>query len=80
MDGKCTLHPLAAFEERISIRDKPGNGRPATYVLATDWEGTPLSPMMERAHPLGWRTVDIGCGHDIMLDEPAKLTAGLKKL
>jgi pimeloyl-ACP methyl ester carboxylesterase len=56
VDGKCTLHPLAAFEERITIKRKPGNGRPATYILATNWEGTPFPPMKARALSLGWRT------------------------
>jgi len=79
VDRKCTLHPLAAFEERITIKGRPGNGRPATYILATNWEGTPFPPMKERAQALGWPTVDVACGHDIMLDEPAKLTAELKR-
>jgi pimeloyl-ACP methyl ester carboxylesterase len=73
VDRKCTLHPLAAFEERIAIKGKPGNGRPATYILATNWEGTPFPPMKERAQRLGWRTVEIACGHDVMLDRPAEL-------
>ena len=80
VDGKCTLHPLAAFEERIAIKGKPGNGRPATYILATNWEGTPFSPMKERARSLGWRTIEMACGHDIMLDQPTELTAELIRL
>jgi pimeloyl-ACP methyl ester carboxylesterase len=77
VDRKCTPHPLAAFEERIAIKGKPGNGRPATYILATNWEGTPFPPMKERARRLGWRTVDIACGHDVMLDRPAELAAAV---
>ncbi len=80
VDGKCTLHPLAAFEERIAIKGKPGNGRPATYMLATNWENTPFPPMKERARALGWRTLDIACGHDIMLDQPAELAAQLVRV
>ena len=80
VDGKCTLHPLAAFEEPIAIESKPGNGRPATYILATAWQGTPFPPMKERARGLGWRTVDMACGHDIMLDQPAELAAELARL
>jgi pimeloyl-ACP methyl ester carboxylesterase len=77
VDRKCTPHPLASFEERIPIKGKPGNGRPATYILATSWQGTPFPPMKERAQRLGWRTLDMACGHDIMLDQPTELAATL---
>ena len=80
VDARCTLHPLAAFEEKISLAGATGHGRPATYVLATDWEGTPFPPMKERAQALGWNCVDFPCGHDVMLDRPAELSGLLARL
>jgi len=80
VDARCTMHPLAAFQEKIKLAAPAGNGRPATYVLATDWEGSPFPAVKQRAVAKGWRTVDMNCGHDVMLDRPAELTALLAAL
>ena len=45
------------------------------YVLATGWGGTdaPFRPHYSKAVEQGWKTIEMGCGHDVMLDEPIRL-------
>jgi hypothetical protein len=48
-----------------------------TFILATDWDGSPFPPHYERAKAKGWKTLTMRCGHDVMLDLPRELTDAL---
>jgi pimeloyl-ACP methyl ester carboxylesterase len=70
VDSQCTPHPLAAFQEPLRLGGGLGAIPGRSYVFASDWTGTPFGADYERAKAAGWRTCEVACGHDVMLDDP----------
>ncbi len=65
-------HPLRTFQTPLMLRNKPGNGLPATYVCCTDPLYANLASSRERARRrpgMAWR--ELATGHDAMLTAPA---------
>ena len=77
VDSQCTMHPLAAFQQPITLRGQPPAARSTTFILATGFDNSPFPPFYERAITLGWATLKMDCGHDVMLDRPEELTRAL---
>jgi pimeloyl-ACP methyl ester carboxylesterase len=77
VNRQCTMQPLATFQQPIRLTgasDRIGN---VTFILANGWGPGPFLPFYEKAKVKGWRTLAIECGHDVMLDQPDKLTEAL---
>ncbi len=48
-----------------------------TFILATRPQtATPFPKFTERAKAKGWKTLEMNCGHDVMLDMPVELNRG----
>ena len=78
VNRQCTLHPLKSFQQRIRLTGGIDTIERVTYVRAAGFEdGSPFPPFYEKAKARGWKTVTMACGHDVMLDEPEKLTSVL---
>lgn len=73
MDGQCTWQPLATFEQKIQLTGAGDGVTDVTYIYAAGWEGSPFPASYERAKEKGWRTLEMACGHDVMLDAPGEL-------
>jgi hypothetical protein len=78
VDAKCTPQPLATFQQGVVRGDLPAAR--TTYILATDWSGSPFPQFRDRATVNGWHTVDMHCGHDVMLDRPEELVRALAEV
>ena len=74
VDAQCTPHPLPSLEERIRLAGGLGQVQDVTHILAADYRGTPFVPSHERARKRGWKTREIACGHEVMLDLPDALS------
>ena len=72
VDAQCTPQPLATFQQGVVRRDLPA-ARTA-YIFAAGWSGSPFGQFRDHATANGWHTVDMQCGHDVMLDRPEDLT------
>lgn len=78
VDRQCTMHPLAAMEQRLPLTGGRENIADISFILATGWDGpSPFPPFYEKARTRGWRTSTVPCGHDVMLDLPQQLTTML---
>jgi pimeloyl-ACP methyl ester carboxylesterase len=77
VDRQCTPQPLATFQQRIKLNGGVSQISQNYFIYASDWEGTPFTACYERAKARRWTTSEIACGHDVMLDCPEALTAGL---
>jgi pimeloyl-ACP methyl ester carboxylesterase len=77
VDGKCTLHPLASFREPLTLTGGLERIPNVSYVYASGWAGgnSPFHSFYEKAQSQGWKTHEINCGHDVMIDEPEALAA-----
>jgi pimeloyl-ACP methyl ester carboxylesterase len=77
-DRLSTAHPLASFCEPVMLTGDWRKVSRKTYVRATGWQGYESlgfrSYQAVSAEP-GWKTVDVPCGHEVMLDAPETLAS-----
>src|SRR5262249_30793173 len=75
VNRQCTVQPIETFQQRIKLGSGIKKIQNVTFILATGFvEGSPFPPFYEKAKTKGWKTLTIGCGHDVMLDRPEELT------
>ena len=74
VDRQCTMQPLATFQQPLTLNGRFSTPRNTTFILAAGFEGSPFPPFYQRARALGWATMTVPCGHDVMLDRPQELT------
>ena len=77
VDRQCTPQSLATFEQPVRLTGRVGAIDNVSFIWASGWEGSPFAPFYEQAKQVGWKTVKIACGHDVMLDRPTALTEAL---
>ena len=78
VNRQCTMHPLAAMEQRLRLTGGRQNITDISFILATGWDGpSPFPPFYEKAKAKRWKTSTVPCGHDVMLDLPEQLTSML---
>ena len=73
IDAQCTPHPLATLQQPLALNHTIAPDK-CTHVLATAYARSPFRPFHEAAIRKGWKTLEIHCGHDAMLDQPAEVT------
>src|SRR4030095_12865445 len=75
VNRQCTAQPIETFQQRIKIGGGIRNIPNVTFILATGFvEDSPFPPFSAKAIAKGWKTLTIGCGHNVMLDRPEELT------
>jgi hypothetical protein len=77
VDRQCTPQSLATFVQPVRLTGRVAAIDNVSFIRASDWKGSPLGPFYEHANQVGWKTVEISCGHDVMLDQPADLAEAL---
>jgi pimeloyl-ACP methyl ester carboxylesterase len=77
VDRQCTPQPLATFDDPLRLSGGIDKVKNVTFILASGFGGSPFGQFYERAKAKGWKTLSLACGHDVMLDMPAELTAAL---
>ena len=73
MDAQCTPHPIKCFLQKLTLtraRERIAN---KSYIRATGNPSEPFDRGMANARAKGWRTYEVPCGHDVMLDMPERL-------
>jgi pimeloyl-ACP methyl ester carboxylesterase len=75
VDGKCTAHPVATLTDKVALTGAREGVAQRTYIRAKEYPNPTfdkyLAALKERD---GWRTYEIACGHDAMVDLPERLT------
>jgi len=78
VNDQCTFQPIQTFQQRISLSGGIRKIENIVYIRAAGFqEGSPFPPFEKKARAAGWKTLQIACGHDVMLDQPQQLTAAL---
>ena len=77
VDRQCTLQSVACFRQPVQLTGGIARIRQVSYVYASGWAGgeSLFRRFRDKAQAQGWRTSEIDCGHDIMLDRPDELAA-----
>ncbi|MBV9558753.1 MAG: alpha/beta hydrolase [Pseudolabrys sp.] len=73
VDRLANPQPIGTFLEKLKLtgaRDR----LPKTYVRASGYPNGSFDKAYARAKAEGWRTAEVNCGHDIMINEPDRLT------
>jgi pimeloyl-ACP methyl ester carboxylesterase len=74
VDGKCTPHPLAAVTEKITGAEAREKIARKTYIRATNFNSPVFDQTLARTKTApGWTTYEVASGHDVMVDQPARL-------
>lgn len=77
VDRQCTPQSVATFQQPVRLTGRLDVIDNVSFIWASDWEGSPFGHFYEQAKQVGWKTMEIACGHDVMLDRPAALTEAL---
>jgi len=81
VDAMCTKHPYGALTQGLKLTGARERVGKKAYVLATGWPGSPFPTFAEKVKDRpDWRYYEVACGHDVMLDDPARLAEILQEM
>ena len=75
VDSLATPQPIATFTEKLTLTGARGRIAKKTYIRASGYPNVSFEKALARvkADP-SWRTYEVPCGHDVMIDDPDRLT------
>ncbi len=74
VDAKCTPHPLAAVVEKVTAADAREKIARKTYIRAKGFDSPVFDQTLAKLKTdPGWKTYEVPCGHDVMVDMPDRL-------
>lgn len=80
VDSKVTAHPTQCFTEKLKVTGAYQSIPKKLYVRAPLFAMNAFDQALERCRAdSAWQTATVTCGHDVMIDQPAELTAMLEK-
>lgn len=75
VNSQYTMQPIETLQQRTRLSGGIDKIENITFVRATGYELVWLmSPFYEKARAKGWKTFEMACGHDVMLDQPQELS------
>ncbi len=76
VDRQCTPQSVACFHQPAQLTGGRARIRNISYVYASGWAGyeSPFYRFYGKARSHGWKTSEMDCGHDVMLDMPDAVT------
>jgi pimeloyl-ACP methyl ester carboxylesterase len=75
VDGMCTLHPIATFTDKSTVTGGRDKIAKRAYIRAKGYPSVPFDGALEKLKAsAGWKTYELPCGHDVMVDMPDRLT------
>jgi len=75
VDSLATPQPIATFTEKLKLTGARERIAKKTYIRASGYPNVSFEKALARvkADP-SWRTYEVPCGHDVMIDDPERLT------
>lgn len=75
VDRLCVPQPIGAFTEKIALTGASDGIARKSYIRAASYAnpGFDRALAAARSDP-SWRTYEVACGHDVMVDAPERLT------
>lgn len=75
VDAQCTPQPVQCFLQKLTLTGARERIKNRVYIRATGYPSEPFDRGLAKARAQGWRTYEVPCGHDVMLDQPERLAA-----
>ena len=80
VQGKLTAHPTRCFTQKLKVTGAYQSIAKKLYIRAPLFASKGFDQALERCRAdRSWQTMTVTCGHDVMIDQPAELTAMLEK-
>ena len=73
VDSLAGPQPIGTLTEKIKLTGARDKIAKKTYIRASAYPNVAFEAAHARAKAEGWRTYDVPCGHDVMIDEPERL-------
>jgi pimeloyl-ACP methyl ester carboxylesterase len=81
VDSKMTPHPVKCFTETLRVSGAYARVPEKIYIRALDYPSATFDATLKRCRDdRAWRTLEMKCGHDVMIDQPAELATILEQL
>jgi pimeloyl-ACP methyl ester carboxylesterase len=78
VDAQCTPQPIRCFLQKLTLNGARGRIAKKTYIR-TAYASPFFDAGLASARQNGWRTDEVPCGHDAMLDMPERLAEILQE-
>lgn len=80
VDAMCTPQPIATFIDKVKTTGARERIARKAYIRARGYH----NPVFDKAHAMlqsqpSWRTYEVPCGHDVMVDMPQRLAELLEE-
>jgi len=75
VDAQCTPQPIGCMLQKLTLTGARERIAHHAYIRATAYPNEPFDRALAKARAQGWRTYEVPCGHDVMLDQPERLAA-----
>jgi pimeloyl-ACP methyl ester carboxylesterase len=75
VDAQCTPQPIGCVLQKLPLAGARERVANRAYIRATGYPSAPFDRGLAKARAQGWRTYEVACGHDVMLDQPERLAA-----
>jgi pimeloyl-ACP methyl ester carboxylesterase len=79
VDAQCTPQPIKTFLQKLKLTGARERVGKKTYIRAASYANPYFDAGLASARAKGWRTYEVPCGHDVMLDMPERLTEILRE-
>jgi pimeloyl-ACP methyl ester carboxylesterase len=80
VDAQCTPHPIKCFTQTLALTGARERIAKKAYIRAASYPSVPFDHGLATARAKGWRTYEVACGHDVMLDMPERLAEILQEV
>jgi len=75
IDAMLRPHPIGAYREKLALTGSRERIAKKTYIRAPSYAVAAFDTALARAKAdPSWRTYEVPCGHDVMVDMPERLT------
>lgn len=80
VDAQCTPQPIGCVLQKLPLSGARERIKNRVYIRATGYPSEPFDRGLAKARAQDWRTYEVPCGHDVMLDQPERLAAILREV
>jgi len=80
VNAQCTPQPIECFLQKLTLTGARERIAKKAYIRAAAYQSPYFDTGLATARERNWRTYEVPCGHDVMLDMPERLTEILQQV